>query len=262
MTTRHFLKLLAGVPLLGGCARSRRELNIGVGYNLRPWCYIDLERGEFTGFDVELAREVCALLGWRPVFHSIVWSEKERLLAAGKIDCVWSSFTVTGRERSYTLLGSYASNRVVVVVRRQSGIRCNADLKGRSVMVQAGSSEEATLGKRGPAAAIGASIGRLQSSPHMQTCVKRMRDGFTEALVVDEDMANAVVRESAGMFEIVKDRPLAVDGFGIGFRLGNTQLRDEIAEVLRKLERSGVCEKLSLRFFGHAHRFHFAEEAQ
>ena len=261
MTTRTFLKQFVAAGLcagfLGGCKDRRTELHIGITCNLKPWCYLDSKEGLFTGFDVELARIVCARLKWQPIFHSIMWSEKERLIAARKIDCVWSSFTITGREDYFTVLGPYASNANLVVTRSDTGIKKNAALAGRTVLVQSGSSSETSLKPGGVAAELGARIGCLLTSPYVGVCVQRLRDGLGDALILDEDVARAVIQESGGQFVLVPDEPLAQEGLGIGFHLGDTELCACIAKVLHQLEEEGVCAELSLRFFGHPNRFHF-----
>lgn len=260
VTTRTFLKQLVAAGLciggLSGCRERSRELHIGVSCHLKPWCYIDLKEGQLTGFDVELARLACARLKWKPVFHSISWPEKERLLATHKIDCVWSGFTVTGREEYYTVLGPYASNAILVVTRKGAKINRNGDLAGRTLLAQAGSTTESTLRPGGVAAVLGAKIGRIVTSPYISVCVQRLRDGLGDALAVDEDVARAIVQESEGQFVLVPDDPLSHDGLGVGFHPRDKDLRDRVEKVLKMLETEGVCAKLSQRFFGHPNRFH------
>lgn len=263
MTTRRFLQLLAGAGCaagtggLAGCARRPLDLNIGVSCDFAPWCYIDDAKGVFTGFDVELARAACARLGWHPIFHVMAWHEKERLLMTGKIDCVWSAFTITGRTDRYTVLGPYADNNLVVLVQTDSPIRCNEDLAGKDVLVQSGSVGESVLLPRGQAAALGARVGRLHSTPYLQECGQYVRTGRTDASVLDEDMARLFVQKSGGRLRLVADEPLAREAFGVGFRPSDTALRDRLAGAIRELEAEGVCAALAQRFFGQADRFRF-----
>ena len=86
-----------------------------------PYSYLD-ETGDFTGIDVDLAREACRRLGYRPEFHQVVWENKDQELAAGNIDCLWGSFTMTGREDLYQWAGPYLYSRQVVLVRADSDI--------------------------------------------------------------------------------------------------------------------------------------------
>lgn len=263
MTTRRFLRLLAGagcaVGAWGatGCVRRPRDLNIGVSCDFAPWCYIDDVNGVFTGFDVELARAACARLGWHPVFRVMAWHEKERLLMTGKIDCVWSAFTITGRTDRYTVLGPYADNNLVVLVRSDSPIRRNEDLAGKIVLAQAGSVGEAVLQPQGQAAALGARVGRLRSTPDLQECGQYVRDGLVDASVLDEDTARLFVQKSDGRLRLVADEPLAREAFGVGFRPRDAALRDRLAGAIRALAAEGVCAALAQRFFGQADRFRF-----
>ena len=59
-----------------------------------PYSYLD-ETGDFTGIDVDLAKEACRRLGYRPEFHQVVWETKTRSWPWGNIDCLWGSYLMT-----------------------------------------------------------------------------------------------------------------------------------------------------------------------
>lgn len=112
-----------------------------------PYSYLD-ETGDFTGIDVDLAREACRRLGYRPEFHQVVWENKDQELAAGNIDCLWGSFTMTGREDLYQWAGPYLYSRQMVLVQADSDIATLADLAGKRVAVQATSKPETVFLER------------------------------------------------------------------------------------------------------------------
>ena len=58
------------------------------------------------------------------------------------MDCLWGSFTMTGREEEYTWVGPYLNSRQVVVVHADSNIFQLSDLEGTRVAVQATSKPE------------------------------------------------------------------------------------------------------------------------
>ena len=68
--------------------------------NYVPYSYLDSD-GNFTGIDVEIAREACRRMGYTPVFKQIVWDNKDIYLKEGAVDCLWGCFTMTGREEKY-----------------------------------------------------------------------------------------------------------------------------------------------------------------
>lgn len=76
------------------------------------------------------------------MFKRTSWQEKDELLAAGDVDCLWGCFSMTGREELYRWAGPYMYGRHVVVVREESDIYELSDLNGKRVAVQIGSKPE------------------------------------------------------------------------------------------------------------------------
>ncbi len=112
--------------------------------NYEPYSYVG-PNGNLIGVDVDLATEACRRLGYAPEFRQIVWENKDVYLSIGQVDCLWGSFTMTGREDLYQWAGPYLYSRQVVAVRANSDIHTLADLAGRRVAVQATGKPESDL---------------------------------------------------------------------------------------------------------------------
>ena len=129
--------LLTGSLMLGGCGGKKEkstdselpEIVIGMDY-FEPYSY-QASDGEYKGIDVELAKEAFQRLGYQPKFENIVWEDKDELLADGTIDCLWSSYSMNGREDKYQWAGPYLYSRQMVAVRAESEIWKIQDLKGK-----------------------------------------------------------------------------------------------------------------------------------
>ena len=117
---------------------------VGFDAEFPPYGYMD-ENGEYVGFDLDLAAEVCERQGWELVKQPINWDTKDMELSSGSIDCIWNGFTMNGREEEYTWSSPYIDNSQVFVVAADSGIATKADLSGKVVGVQADSSALAAL---------------------------------------------------------------------------------------------------------------------
>ena len=74
---------------------------VGFDAEFPPYGYMD-EDGAYTGFDLELAAEVCSRRGWELEKQPIDWDSKDFELSSGSIDCIWNGFTMNGREDAYT----------------------------------------------------------------------------------------------------------------------------------------------------------------
>ena len=110
--------------------------------NYKPYSYVG-PNGNLIGVDVDLATEACRRLGYAPEFCQIVWENKDAYLSSGQADCLWGSFTMTGREDLYQWAGPYLYSRQMVAVRANSDIHTLADLAGLRVAVQATGKPEA-----------------------------------------------------------------------------------------------------------------------
>ena len=94
---------------------------VGFDQDFPPMGFVG-DDGEYTGFDLELAQEVCNRMGWEYVPQPISWDAKDATLNSGEIDCIWNGFTINGREDDYTWSDPYLNNKQVFVVRADSGI--------------------------------------------------------------------------------------------------------------------------------------------
>ena len=121
-----------------------QKLIVGFDAEFPPFGFIAAD-GTYDGFDLAMAKELCARLGWEYEAVAIDWNSKDAELSSGTINCIWNGFTYTGRENDYTFSDPYVDNSIVMVVKADSGITSLADLAGKSVMAQAASSAVDTI---------------------------------------------------------------------------------------------------------------------
>ena len=102
-----------------------------------PFSFIDLS-GKPSGFDNEMMRAAAAAVGLKPEIRLGPWNEVRRDLEDGRIDAL-SGMAFT-EERAKLALFSTPLVRTsgAVFVRRGSGIRSEAEARGRAIVVQAG----------------------------------------------------------------------------------------------------------------------------
>ena len=134
---------------LTACGSKKKQsgittFTVGFDAEFPPYGYKD-DNGEYVGFDLSLAQEVCKRNGWELVKQPIDWDSKDMELSSGTIDCIWNGFTMNGRESDYTWTTPYIDNSQVVIVKSGSSINKLADLSGKVVVVQAHSSALSTF---------------------------------------------------------------------------------------------------------------------
>lgn len=224
---------------------SGNEFIVGFDAEYPPYGYKD-DNGEYVGFDLDLAQEVCKRNNWDLVKQPIDWDSKDMELSSGSIDCIWNGFTVTGREDKYTWSEPYVDNSIVVVVAENSDIQKKEDLAGKVVAVQADSSGLAALTDEEDNEenlALAASFADLQQVADYNTAFMNLEAGSVDAIVVDIGVAEYQLESREG-FVMLEDK-VRTEQYAIGFKLGNEELRDQVQATLDEMVEDGTFDKIA-----------------
>lgn len=224
----------------------RTTFTVGFHAEYPPYGYMD-DNGEYTGFDLELAQAVCDLEGWELVKTPINWDSKDMELNSGSIDCIWNGFTINGREDDYTWSDPYCDNSQVIVVAENSGITTLADLEGKTVGVQAASAALDVLSDEEQQKALADTFGTLQQFSDYNSAFTELMAGSLDAIAIDIGVANYQI-ESRGEGYVILDEKLNSEQYGIGFKLGNEELRDIVNADLVKLTEDGTVAELAEKY--------------
>lgn len=224
----------------------KKTFTVGFDAEYPPYGYMD-EDGEYTGFDLELAEAVCEIEGWELVKTPIDWDSKDLELNNGNIDCIWNGFTMNGREDDYTWSVPYVNNEQVIVVGKDSGIKKLSDLKDKYVGVQAGSAALGLLQEGGDQEDLGKTFAQLQEYADYNTAFSELQAGTVDAVAMDIGVAKYQI-ESRGDGYVILDEKLNSEQYAIGFKKGNTELRDKINEDLKRLSDEGTVSGLAEKY--------------
>lgn len=221
------------------------ETTFVVGFDAEypPYGYLDEATGDYTGFDLELAEELCKRRGWTLVKQPINWDNKDAEIDSGTIDCIWNGMTYTGREEEYTWSDPYVNNSIVMAVLADSDIQTAADLAGKVVITQTGSSALTAL-ESDELADLRATFADLQQNPSYNTCFTDMQAGAVDAIAVDIGVAQYQMRNNPDMFRILEE-PIASEEYAIAFKLGNEELRDMVQETYDEMLADGTVMKIA-----------------
>lgn len=226
-------------------AEDKATFTVGFDQNFPPMGFVG-DDGEHTGFDLELAQEVAKRLGKEFVPQPIEWDAKDMELSAGTIDCIWNGFTMTGREDNYTWTEPYMDNSQVFVVKKDSGIAAFADLKGKIVEVQADSSAEAALKENEE---LTSTFGNLQTTPDYNTAFMDLEMGAVDAIAMDIIVARYQIKQRNADFVILEE-VISSEKYAVGFKKGNTELRDKVQDTLKEMAADGTLKTVSEKWFG------------
>ena len=222
------------------------EFVVGFDAEYPPYGYLDEATGDYTGFDLELAEELCKRRGWTLKKQPINWDNKDAEIDSGTIDCIWNGMTYTGREAAYTWSKPYVNNSIVIAVLAESDIQTPADLAGKVVIVQSDSSAETAL-KSEELAALTGTFADLQRNASYNTCFTDMKSGAVDAVAVDIGVARYQMRNNPDTFRILEE-PISTEQYAIAFKLGNEALRDKVQETYDEMLADGTVMKIAEKY--------------
>ena len=247
-TMKKILIALAAAAVLAGCGEKDDgtfKFVVGFDADFPPYGFKD--GAEYKGFDLDLAREVCARKGWTFVASPINWDTKDMELNSGSISCIWNGFTIQGREDAYTWTAPYIDNSQVVLVKKGSPVKTLADLAGKIVGVQTDTPVQKALSKGGEKEALGSTFKNLVVMPNYNQAVQELDMGGVDAVALDIGVAKRKMSDLAGKFEMLPEIVMS-ETYGIGFKKGNTALRDEVEAVLKTLFADGTAAKVAEKY--------------
>ena len=219
------------------------ELTLGFDQAYPPYGFVG-DDGNFTGFDIDLAGEVCKRNSWELNLEPIDWDAKDTLLNSGAITCIWNGFTMEGREDDYTFSEPYMKNGQVVVVKKDSGISSLADLAGKAVITQTDSAALEVL--QGDQATLAATFASLDTIGDYNTAFMQLESGAVDAVACDLSIAQYQLAAKPDAYTQL-DEALSSERYAVGFKKGSQQLADKITETLKAMDADGfvadLCDK-------------------
>lgn len=221
-------------------------LIVGFDASFPPYGYKD-DDGEYVGFDLELAQEVCDRNDWKLVKQPIDWDAKDMEIDSGTIDCIWNGFTMNGREDEYTWSDPYIDNKQVMVVATDSGINSFDDLSGKLVETQADSSALAAL--QGDQKELAGAFGSLTEIAEYNTAFMDLESGACDAIAMDIGVAYYQInsRKNPDDYKVL-DEEISSEQYAVGFKLGNEELRDKVQATLDEMAEDGTVAKIAEKY--------------
>ena len=240
--------LLLACMVLAGCGQKaqkniaedkRQELVFG-GDIYPPFVYVD-EKAEMAGIDIDIMKEACRRLGYKPVYKTIAWNNKDWLLADGFVDGLWSCFSMNGREQDYVWAGPYMDTHHVIIVGSHSNIKDLADLNGRRMIVQYSSQpEKILLERKDPELPV---LHDLYSTNNVDALFSSLQMGYADAAACNEIVAGQYQHMFPGDF-VIMDKPLMNAHIGVAFAKVNQKLAEEFNTVLHEMKQDGTTEQI------------------
>lgn len=229
--------------------KDKGEMIVGLDDTFVPMGFKD-DKGEITGFDVELAKEVGKKIGVEVKFQPIDWSMKETELSNGNIDFIWNGYTITDeRKEKVAFTKPYLENRQVIITLANSPIKTKADLNGKAVAAQNGSSAVDAVEKEADLVKSFKN-GKLVTFETNNDALMDLEAGRVDAVVGDEILIRYYTNQRGeSKYKVLEDN-FGDEEYGVGLRKADTDLLDAVQKALDEMKADGTSKTISEKWFG------------
>lgn len=223
---------------------------VGLDATFAPMGFTD-EKGDIVGFDIDLAKAVAEKLGVQVEFKPIDWDAKEMELASKNIDVIWNGFSITPeRAQKVLFTDPYLSTGQVIVVKKDSPIKTKADLAGKKITLQDGSTSETALKKD---EALYNSIGdeNITRFKENTQVLMELDTGRVDAAVIDEIFVRYYLAKENMLDKfVVLEEQLDPEDYGVGGRLGDESFINAVSDAIKACKDEGKTAEISKTWFG------------
>ncbi len=226
--------------------KAKGYMIVGLDDSFPPMGFRD-EKGEIVGFDIDMAKRAAELMGIEAKFQPVVWAGIIMELNNKNIDLVWNGMTITAeRQEAINFSKPYLANRQIIVVQKDSAINTKADLAGKKIALQAGSS---AVGAVTSDEATFKSLEGMVEFPNNTEALLDLAAGRVSAVVVDEIVGRYYIAKKPDLYRVLQDN-FGDEEFGIGIRKSDDAFRAELQKAIDTMIADGTAKEISEKWFG------------
>ncbi|HWR07257.1 amino acid ABC transporter substrate-binding protein [Sporomusa sp.] len=241
-----FVVLLAGMLAAGCGGTGTKKIVVGLDDNFPPMGFRD-DKNNIVGFDVDMAKAASKRLGMEVEFKPIDWSSKEAELSGKRVDVLWNGLTITEKRKENILFTkAYMENRQIIIVAANSPVKTKADLAGKVVGAQEGSSSIEAIEKD---AVTMKSFKELKKFGDNVAALMDLKTGRLDAVVVDEIVGRYYIAKKPGEYTILAEN-FGSEEYGVGMRKEDQELAAKLQKALDEMKQDGTSAKISQQWFG------------
>lgn len=217
-----------------GDTQSKGVLVMATNAEFPPYEYHD--GGDIVGIDVEIARAIAAEMGMELEIEDIAFDSIIPAVQSGKADFGAAGMTVDeDRKMNVDFSEPYAGATQVIIVKEDSEIKGLADLDGKLIGVQQGTTGDIyASGEFGDA-----NVERYNKGFE---AVQSLNQNKVDAVIIDGEPAKVFVSQNEGLK--ILDEAYTEEEYAICVKKGNTELLDGINAAIAKLKESGELQTI------------------
>ena len=231
------LTLVLGATFaLASCKKYDGTLVVATSPDFPP--FENLENGEIVGIEVEIMKIICEKLNYELKFEQIDFDSVIPGVQEGKYTCGMSGITVTEERKANVLFSKvYYVAAQAIVVKEGSDITSKADLEGKQISVQEGTTAE------GYCLDEGYEIDGYKSNPDAKTALLTDK---VDAWVVDDLTAKQMVEEGDGL--VILSEKMTEEPYAFAFNFADEELVERIDAIIEDLIADGTIARIFADF--------------
>ena len=227
-------------------------LVVGLDDTFAPMGFRD-ENGEITGFDIDLAKAMGEKLGKTIEFQSIDWNMKETELNGGNIDFIWNGYSISDeRKKQVDFSVPYLKNRQIIITLADSDIATKADLEGKVVAAQTGSTAVDAIEAEPEVMATfkdGKPVTYESNNDFLYQTICSNYKG-AKAYAADEIIIRYYISKKGEEKYKILEEDFGEEEYGVGMRKGDTAMVEAFNKAYKELKDEGVVAIISTKWFG------------
>ena len=191
----------------------------------------NLENGEVVGIEIDIMNLICDQMGVELVIEQMDFESVIPGIQAGKFDSGVSGITVTeDRKKNVDFSDPYFLASQAIVVTPDSAITCKADLTGKKISVQTGTTAEEYCMDEGY---------EVLAFTANNDAASALISGKVDAWVVDNEVAVALAAEQ-GL--VVLGEAMTSEPYAFAFPKGSDTLVAEFNKILSQMITDGTIQ--------------------
>ncbi len=228
-----------------------KKITIGFDKTFVPMGFEE-KNGQYTGFDIELAKAVFDKYGLAIEWQPIDWDLKETELNNGNIDLIWNGYSATAERREKVLFtDNYMENLQVLVTKKSSNITNSSGMKDKVLGTQAGSSGYTNFESQPTILKDLVKNNEATQYATFNEALIDLKNDRIDGLLIDRVYANYYLQQEGLISDYnIIDAGFEKEAFGVGARKADTTLVDKINAAFKELYADGSFQKISDKWFG------------
>ncbi len=202
---------------------------------------------EITGIDVEIANIIAEELGVELEITDIAFDACIPSVTEGKADFSIAGMAVTeDRLKNVDFTDSYFSDRLVMIVAKDSDIKDASGIKGKVVGVQQGTTEDLYVTDENNENGVEAK--EVKRYPKQMDAIQDLMAGRVDVAVMNSYPAQKLTEGYLDSVKILEE-PIMEENYGIAVAK-DSDLTPKLNEIIKSLKDSGKLDEIFNKYIG------------